>query len=273
MHYGGGFTANSFFPCPFGSLYLRAPALRTGLREPQPLTNHRTIAMSTLQPLFDELADTPDGPFFNPWFQRDPHHDAGPDAPSIRREQLEAYLSERLESARYLFIAEALGYQGGHFTGIAMTSERILLGHHRPVHGIPPEGTFRTVPRRRTSRVEVNEKGMSEPTATIMWKALHQLGADPYEVVLWNALAWHPYDPEAGLLSNRTPTDAELAMGFPALRAFLALFPGREIIAVGRKCEYVLDHFGAAYTPVRHPANGGAPKFRKQFKEIMKAGN
>lgn len=225
--------------------------------------------MSKLQPLFDELKKTPDGPFFNPWFDRDHTHDIVPEAPLIRRRQLEAYLSERLHSAKYLFIAEALGYQGGHFTGIAMTSERILLGHHQPVHGIAAEGTFQSIPRKRTSKPEVNPKGMSEPTATIMWKALHNLGIDPYEVVLWNALAWHPYNPEQGLLSNRTPSDAELEMGFPSLRAFLKLFQNKEIIAVGRKCEYVLDTFGAGYTPVRHPANGGAPKFRRQVKKIV----
>ena len=225
--------------------------------------------MQKLQPLFNELKKTPAGPFFNPWFDRDTKHDALEDAPKIRRRQLEAYLSERLHSAKYLFIAEALGYQGGHFTGIAMTSERILLGHHEAVHGIPAKGTFRSIPRQRTSKVEINAKGMSEPTATIMWKALHNLGIDPYEAVLWNALAWHPYNPERGMLSNRTPTDAELEMGFPSLREFLKLFPNQKCIAVGRKCEQVLDAFGTNYIPVRHPAHGGAPKFRRQVKKIM----
>lgn len=226
--------------------------------------------MSTIDSLFDLLENTPDGPFFNPWFQRDPDHDLHDEAPQIRREQLRTYLQERLDSAKYLFIAEALGYQGGHFTGIAMTSERILLGHHKPVHGIPKDGAFSSVEPQRTSKPEINEKGMSEPTATIMWKAIYQLGIDPYETVLWNALPWHPYNPEDGLLSNRTPTDHELEQGYPSLRAFLNLFPDGQIIAVGRKCEQSLDAFEIPdYTPVRHPANGGAPKFRRQMKQIM----
>lgn len=228
--------------------------------------------MSNLQFLFDELKKTPEGPFFNPWFDQDKRHDIKPEAPEVRRQQLKSYLSERLDSAKYLFIAEALGYQGGHFTGIAMTSERILLGHHKSVHGIPADGAFKNIVPQRTSKPEVNKKGMTEPTATIMWKALYNMGIDPYETVLWNALAWHPYDPEDGLLSNRTPTDAELEQGFASLRAFLDLFPDGEIIAVGRKCEQVLDEFGTSYTPVRHPANGGAPKFRKQLKALMEHG-
>lgn len=228
--------------------------------------------MEKIQSLFNELKKTPKGPFFNPWFDRDKEHDLTPEAPEIRRTQLKTYLKERLDTAEYLFIAEALGYQGGHFTGIAMTSERILLGHHRPVHGIPAEGVFKSVKPRRTSKPEVNKKGMTEPTATIMWKALYNLDINPYKTVLWNALSWHPYNPEQGLLSNRTPTDAELEKGFASLQTFLDLFPGRKIIAVGRKCEQVLDEFGVGYTPVRHPANGGAPKFRKQLRAQMERG-
>lgn len=227
--------------------------------------------MSSVDSLLDLLKETPEGPFFNPWFENDSEHDLNSEGPEIRRYQLRAYLQERLNKAKYLFIAEALGYQGGHFTGIAMTSERILLGHHESVHGIPADGAFTTIEAQRTSKPEVNAKGMSEPTATIMWKAIYQLGIDPYETVLWNALPWHPYDPEDGLLSNRTPTDYELEQGYPALQTFLDLFPEGKIIAVGRKCEQSLDAFEVTnYTPVRHPANGGAPKFRRQMKELIK---
>ena len=225
--------------------------------------------MDRLEPLFDELKKTPEGAFFNPWYDQDVEHDLTKDAPEIRRLQLKTYLTDRLNSAKYLFIAEAVGYQGGHFTGIAMTSERILLGHHKSVHGIPADGAFKNLKPQRTSKPELNEKGMTEPTATIMWKALYNLGIDPYEVVLWNTLAWHPFDPDDGLLSNRTPTDTELEAGFDSLKAFLELFPNQQIIAVGRKCEQVLDEFGTDYIPVRHPANGGAPKFRKQLRGLM----
>ncbi|SMO75955.1 uracil-DNA glycosylase [Fodinibius sediminis] len=225
--------------------------------------------MNKIDSLFELLQQTPEGAFFNPWYQHDSHHDQHNDAPAIRRRQLRAYLSERISKARYLFIAEALGYQGGHFTGIAMTSERILLGHHEPVHGIPSDGAFKSVQPQRTSKPDLKAQGMSEPTATIMWKALYKLGIDPYEAVLWNALPWHPYDPCDGMLSNRTPTDQELEQGYPSLELFLSLFPGAKRIAVGRKCEQSLTEFGISYVPVRHPANGGAPKFRRQMKALI----
>ncbi|HET6527796.1 MAG TPA: uracil-DNA glycosylase [Balneolaceae bacterium] len=225
--------------------------------------------MNKLNSLFDLLQNTPKGAFFNPWFQRDEEHDISRNAPGLRRKHLKTYLQERIGKAKYLFIAEALGYQGGHFTGIAMTSERILLGHHKSVHGIPADGAFASIRFERTSKPEVSKKGMSEPTATIMWKALYQLDINPYETVLWNALPWHPFNHTAGMLSNRTPTDSELEKGYPALQAFLDLYPEAKIIAVGRKCEQSLNAFGVSHIPVRHPANGGAPKFRKQMKKIV----
>lgn len=215
------------------------------------------------------LKEKPTKHLFNPWFERDLEHDLTLDAPEIRRRQLRQYLEERKGRAKYLFIAEALGYQGGHFTGIAMTSERILLGHQKSKYGVKPQDVFCSVPPERTSSPELIKKGMTEPTATIMWGALADLGINPYEVVLWNAVPWHPYKPEKGILSNRTPTPIELSAGLNHLHSFIRLFENVRLIAVGRKCEDSMSELGKKHIAVRHPANGGAPKFRKQVRELM----
>ncbi len=94
-----------------------------------------------IEEFISSLKHSPEG-LFNPWYQRDEEHDDIPEAPEIRRNQLKTYLSERVGKAKFLFIAEALGYQGGHFTGIAMTSERILLGHQELKYGVKPEHVF-----------------------------------------------------------------------------------------------------------------------------------
>lgn len=214
------------------------------------------------------LEHNPPG-LFNPWYHRDKEHDETDEAPEIRRRQLEAYLTERQSRAKFLFIAEALGYQGGHFTGIAMTSERILLGHQEKKYGVRPDHVFKQIKPVRTSHPEINKKGMSEPTATIMWGALVDLGIDPFDVVLWNAVPWHPYKKKGGYLTNRTPLANEMEAGLKYLTSFLDIFDGAKVIAVGRKCEQSLGELGITHIGVRHPANGGAPKFRQQVKDLL----
>lgn len=222
--------------------------------------------MSRMEAFVEQLEGCPKGPLFNPWFEQDHKHDTTEEAPAIRRRQLVRYLTERT-GARVLLIAEALGYQGGHFTGIAMTSERILLGHQEEAYGVRPDHVFRNGQATRTSKTSVRPDGMSEPTATIVWGSMIELGLNPYDVVLWNALPWHPYHSDRGLLSNRTPTQAEMDAGRKLLPRFLALFPGAQPVAVGRKCEALLADLSITHKAVRHPANGGAPKFRTQMAE------
>src|SRR5260370_36830283 len=73
------------------------------------------------------LKASPFGSVFNPWWQIDEENDIGRIAPIIRRQQLRAYVQERLGHAKLVVIGEALGYRGGHFSGIPMTSERMML--------------------------------------------------------------------------------------------------------------------------------------------------
>jgi hypothetical protein len=75
---------------------------------------------------------------------------------------------------------------------------------------------FSTIEPRRTSKPEKIPHGFSEPTATIIWSTLLRLGMAADHFVLWNAFPWHSFDALSGMLSNRTPTNAELAAGAPA---------------------------------------------------------
>src|SRR6266704_7216826 len=161
------------------------------------------------------LKDSPPGAVFNPWWQVDDKNDIGGNALGIRRKQLRAYLGDRLGKARLAVVGEALGYRGGHFTGIAMTSERILLeGRTSVLSGITPQ---------RTSKPNKYPRGFSEPTATIVWKSLLQLGLSPEQFILWNAFPWHSFNRHGGILSNRMPTKSEQSVGLPVLKAFLNL--------------------------------------------------
>ena len=217
---------------------------------------------------FRMLARSPPGPVFNPWRDIDADNDIGDAAPRIRRAQLRAYLSMRIEPARLVLVGEALSYRGGHFTGIAMTSERMLLGADRVVH---PSEILGDLAPRRTSRPERNARGFAEPTATIVWGTLADLEIPPSRFVLWNAFPWHTYDARAGWLSNRTPTRAEFAAGKPVLDAFLAMFSCERVVAVGRLAAAQLADARATVECVRHPASAGAPLFRRQMSAIARA--
>lgn len=217
-----------------------------------------------------ELAAYRSEAVFNPWGESDPQHDLHRNGAEVRRRQLQKYLSERIGRAKTLLLAEAIGYQGGHFSGIPMTSERLLLGGLKHKN-LGPELVFSDLSPCRTSRPEVRPQGFTEPTATIVWGFLIEHGIDPRSVVLWNAFPWHPYKPEKGLLSNRTPSDTELAAGHRMLRRMLELGQFAQIIAVGEKSAAQLQQLQITATKVRHPANGGAGKFRTQMLALLKS--
>lgn len=200
---------------------------------------------------------------FNPWRDVDPVHDLGARSPEIRSIQLERYLAERTGKARVLLIAEALGYRGGHFSGIAMTSERMLLGNMCD-QGIAADDVI-LGGGARTSSISrrIPAAGSTESTATVVWGALKSAGIDTREVVLWNSFAAHPMRGAGMWLTNRKPSDPELLAARPLLEQFLALFPGTQTLAVGNVAKDILDAMGLPVAAkLRHPANGGAMEFR-----------
>lgn len=107
--------------------------------------------------------DSYDG-VFNPWRDFDTVYDISQEAPVIRSEQLTQYLSERMNSVRVLNVGEALGFNGGKFTGISMMSERILLGHHReiPSDCVMSSTAFRTSNRDTAPSRSVQAYGYTE---------------------------------------------------------------------------------------------------------------
>src|SRR5437867_221402 len=214
------------------------------------------------------LKKSPSGAVFNPWWEVDEQNDVGPDAPAIRRHQLRAYLQKRLRKAQLALIGEAVGYRGGHFSGIPMTSERLLLGRSKRIR-LKSNDFFSEINPRRTSKPEKCPDGFSEPTATIVWGTLLRLGVKPDQFVLWNAFPWHSFDPRRGMLSNRMPNRSERAAGLPVLKSFLELFPCNQVVALGKIAVSQLKEMNVECQGVRHPASGGAKLFREQIGRIL----
>jgi uracil-DNA glycosylase len=232
------------------------------------------------------LKASPSGAVFNPWWQIDMENDISHSAAAIRRKHLASYFRERLGKAGLAIVGEALGYRGGHFSGIPMTSERILFGKQAGIvaalhqrrngdisiragrHGQPLQILLGITPR-RTSKPEICPNGFSEPTATIVWGTLLKIGLLPDEFVLWNAFPWHSFEPRRGLLSNRMPNKAEQLSGRPVLKGFLELFGCEQIVALGKIAAAQVEQLGVNAHCVRHPASGGAKLFREQIARIV----
>jgi hypothetical protein len=134
------------------------------------------MSCKQLDRFVQRLKASPSGAVFNPWWQIDQENDIGRIAPIIRRQQLRAYVQERLGRATLVVIGEALGYRGGHFSGIPMTSERMLFRKQRRI--------VASIKPRRRSKPSVCPDGFSEPTATIVWGTLLKISVLPDEFVL-----------------------------------------------------------------------------------------
>ena len=232
----------------------------------------RKLIMKEIDDFISKLATYSAPLVCNPWQDEDPALDIK-GAAEIRRENLSTYLTRRIGCAKILFIAEACGYQGGRFTGIAMTCERMLLSRHPTVSAEMILGRK----GRRTGRADSpfplketqRQDGFNEPTDTVVWNGAAEAGLAPEEFLLWNIFPFHPHKENAPL-TNRTPTDEELAAGLSFAKQLIDIFTPKLIFAIGRKSEETLQAAGISSIPLRHPANGGANLFRKGLFEAIR---
>jgi len=189
---------------------------------------------------------------FNPWCDVDHGTDLRRDAARQRIRRLQAHLRGDIE---YVLVGEAAGYQGCKVSGIPFTSERLILAGQ--------------IPRVAAAAARLSSRGRpwSEPSATTVWKTLYALGIAE-RTALWNAYPWHPHKPD-NPHSNRTPTRTERSAGVTVLEAFLRLFPGARVFAVGRNAERSLAELGIQCAALRHPSMGGAVEFAAQLRRAV----
>ncbi|NMO96312.1 uracil-DNA glycosylase [Paenibacillus lemnae] len=144
-----------------------------------------------------------------------------------------------------MFIGEAPGIHGCVKTGIPFTSERLIQDGQLDRYFL---GT----------RFDA-EGNKAEGSATVIWQAIGRLSKPP---VMWNAFPLHLRKKDG---KNRTPTTSELKWGAFALGRVLELFPGVEIISIGKKAESACEKVGAITSGhLIHPAYH-TNEFREQF--------
>jgi len=144
---------------------------------------------------------------FNPWSDADPLDRTG-DAVAHRLQRLKRHLACR---PSLLLVGEAAGYQGCRFSGVAFTSERLLLEERIPRVLCTERITHRTRP-------------WSEPSATIVWGCLHGLALT--FALLWRGLLAPPprvigWAATVGFFIVTIAFALYLASGLPAIRRWV----------------------------------------------------
>ena len=226
----------------------------------------------TIDAFIKSLASYEGALTFNPWKDTDLRYEVE-NAPSIRKEQPPPLPSPRVGYGNAFPDRSGMGLPGRTLTGIAMTCERMILNEHPAVNSLMILGKE----GKRTSRKDSpmiakptqKEKGFNEPTDSVVWKACLDAGLSADEFILWNIYPFHPHKKD-DLLSNRTPTDDELAIGLSYTKELLSLTGSLPLLAIGKKSENTLLDAGFSVKGLRHPANGGANIFRNQLADFFR---
>lgn len=174
-----------------------------------------------------------------------------------RRANLTRYLSDMYQrQPDTVLVFEAPGYRGCRFSGIPVTSERIMM------RGIAKWGLFGEGYMPTSEQAD----GIAEMTATILWETLQAYAESP--PLIWNTVPLHPHKPDEPM-SNRTPTISEQRMGAVLVGEMLEVFQPARVLAVGRIAQAMLAERGIEAIPIRHPSQGGKPDFVRGVKEVF----
>lgn len=194
----------------------------------------------------------------NPFTAADPVLDA-PGGAAMRQANLLASFEALAPRPRLLVVAEAPGPHGSRFTGIPLVCEQQLLDPDFPFDGAP------------TSVDAAHGRPLREYSAGIVQRVI---GEARREVVVWNAVPFHPHPPgqPRGI---RAPTTAEVRRFLPHLAAVVAAVrsvrPDVPIAAIGRVGERALAAVGVEATYLRHPSQGGARLFANGMAALLAA--
>jgi hypothetical protein len=190
------------------------------------------------------------GSCFRPLSDENPELDQ-PGAAATRRANLVRYLVERTRERPVVLAGEAMGYAGGRFSGIAFTAERTLLEWGEPY-----------------ALTSTRPEGWKEMSGSIVHGLLGELGLE-HRVLLWNTVPAHPH-PEGKTLGNRAPSMPERRAGGEVLGALLEVVRPLAVVPVGKIAERSLAELGFDSLPsVRHPAQGGATRFRLETRAAL----
>lgn len=172
-------------------------------------------------------------------------------APSIRCQNLRAYMRATEGTINSVWFGRDLGYRGGRRTGLPLTDENHLEAFSDRYGGVS------------VSRA-TNGAPMSERTARTVWQMMEQLPLPPF---LWNIFPFHPHERDQPM-TNRCHTANERRHCEPLIEALMEWLQPTTIIAIGKDAFRALDRLGYACDYVRHPSYGGQTDFIEGISEL-----
>ncbi|MBC8737288.1 hypothetical protein F6X40_10755 [Paraburkholderia sp. UCT31] len=142
-----------------------------------------------------------------------------------------------------LVIGDSSGATDVKFSGVALVSERMLLGHCT-AKGVAPDEIFRGE-KLRTSHPScpvAGREGADSPFALSVWQHLTSASISPLTWVAWNAFPFHPHH-ERRPLADCTPARGDLLAARRHLEALRILFPKATLYAAGPLASNALSEF------------------------------
>jgi len=180
------------------------------------------------------------------------------EATAIRQQNLFNYFLSFSKIPPVLLLGEAPGPWGCRFSGIPFTGERQLLARELPFSG---QQSSRGLPRIKVRKATPYISN----SARVFWSTML-----PYypRFIVWNCVPIHPHR-IGNILSVRTPTSKEVVQYSHILLKMLSILKPDKVVAVGRKAQYSLAYLGVTCSYVRHPSQGGTPKFKRGIKRAF----
>lgn len=165
---------------------------------------------------------------------------------TLIRQNLEKYLYEMSKTnPEILLIGEAPGIHGCYKTGIAFTDEYTI-------------STNEFFANKGYCIMQEKASPEKEQSATTIWEII---GSSDRKPLLWNIYPFYPYD--KGQV-NRTPSKAEIELGYLILQNLLTAFNIKRIYGLGRAAS---NRLNVDY--IRHPSHGGKTACQERLRKIL----
>lgn len=177
-----------------------------------------------------------------------------------RWQNLSSYLGYmEVEQPDLLMVGEAPGYRGSSVSGVPFLSEYTIRKRQNAALRLP---FYQYAPAPSES-----SWGGYEATSTFMWDTIDAVNP-PKLPFLWAIFPNHPYE-SGNSYTNRRPNAQEITDYISIIRKIAGYYAIGTIVAIGNVAyDTLVKTTSSPIVKLRHPARGGAQRFRQGFLEL-----